>query len=360
MSRVCDDGATTSMHMHSCYMSPHLPNTRKLKHCTLVSIVQPGSVGAHATGYCSTDHGDTSEVQWHQSIVHRPGGRLPVMCIAGDVAGFKHVQLELFRAAAQDLLARLAPDLLAHLLAIFRAYARVPPTADQHQLHVGGMAQHGHSSVATSDPDHVTGMAGGVSSAVLVKGTGVRRAGREQDHSAVVMAADGAAAPEAFSPAQNVSGLLSASALSQMGFEPIAAVTQPRQSLVSFSDMASPASFSSAHSPPGRPTRPSQLPTILSMVPIEDVPAGSVSPSVHLTGQETPRSIASVRAQAGQMQQQMVQDARHGHLVVLQPQQTVQQSSHVLVMQGSVQLEGCAVNTQLAPGLLWPHPSRRS
>ncbi|MCJ1297915.1 hypothetical protein MMC08_000704 [Hypocenomyce scalaris] len=285
------------------------------------------------------------------------------MCIAGDVAGFKHVQLELFRAAAQDLLARLAPDLLAHLLAIFKAYTRLPTSADQHQRHVGGMAQHGHSSVATSDADHMTGMAGGVSSAVLVKGTGVGGAGRHQEHSAAVVAADLAAAPEAFSPAdlaQPVSGLLSTSALSQMGFEPIAAVTQPRHSLVSFSDMASPASFSSAHFPPGRPTRPSQLPTILSMVPIEDIPAGSVSPPVHLTGQETPRSFASVRAQAGQMQQQMVQDARHGHLVVLQPQQTVQQSSHVLVMQGSVQLEGCAVNGQLAPGLFWPHPSRRS
>ena len=34
MSRVCVDGATTSMHMHICYMSPHLPNTRKLKFST--------------------------------------------------------------------------------------------------------------------------------------------------------------------------------------------------------------------------------------------------------------------------------------------------------------------------------------
>ena len=61
---------------------------------------------------------------------------------------------------------------------------------------------------------------------------------------------------------------------------------------------------------------------------------------------------AGALGQAGHMQQQIRQDARHGHLVVLQPQQTVQQTSHVLVMQGSISLEGCAVNSQLVPGYL--------
>ncbi|KAL0021928.1 hypothetical protein WJX79_007439 [Trebouxia sp. C0005] len=142
---------------------------------------------------------------------------------SGDVTGFKHVQLELYRSAAQDLLARLAPDLIAQLLAIFRAHARLPAL-------------------------------------------------------------------------------------------------------------------------------PPQLPTILSMGPSVDLMVEGTSAPGVTVGQETPRSLASVRAQAGHMQQQIRQDARHGHLVVLQPQQTVQQTSHVLVMQGSVSLEGCAVNSQLAPG----------
>ncbi|KAL0054880.1 hypothetical protein WJX82_003714 [Trebouxia sp. C0006] len=143
---------------------------------------------------------------------------------SGDVTGFKHVQLELYRSAAQDLLARLAPDLTAQLLAIVRAHARLPALSDHPQLPV--------------------------------------------------------------------------------------AVAQPRPSQVSFSDMASPASFSSAHFPTVRPSRPPQLPTILSMGPSVDLMVEGTSPPGVTVGQETPRSIAS----------------------------------------GSVSLEGCAVNSQLAPG----------
>ncbi len=247
---------------------------------------------------------------------------------AGNVVGFKHVQLELFRSAAQDLLARLAPDLLAQLLAIFRAHTRLP-----------AFSLHSHPAVSPA-----AGPAG--SAAAEARG---------QVPSAVTMAADLAAAAGASSaddPTVGTSAVLSPSGFSQMDLIPLSPIAQPRPSMVSFSELGSPVSFSSAHFPIGCSSRPSQLPTILSLLPTVEIPTGDVIPPVAVVGQETPRSIASVRAQAGQMQQQIGQDARHAHLVVLQALQTVQQTSHVLVMQGSVKLEGRSVNSQLAPGVL--------
>ena len=278
---------------------------------------------------------------------------LPVdsLSTAGDVTGFKHVQLELYRSAGQDLLTRLAPDLTAQLLAIFRAHARLPVLSDNPQPAVGLAARHAGSSEAASGFDPVTGKHTSFQSAEPYQSPAVATASMEQ----AGMTVDLAAATQASALGDSglgAFGLLSLSALSQMDFEPIAAVAQPRPSQVSFPDMASPASFSSAHFPTVRPSRPPQLPTILSMGPSVDLMVEGTSPPGVTIGQETPRSIASVRAQAGHMQQQISQDARHGHLVVLQPQQTVQQTSHVLVMQGSVSLEGCAVNSQLAPGEL--------
>ena len=274
---------------------------------------------------------------------------------AGDVTGFKHVQLELYRSAAQDLLARLAPDLTAQLLAIFRAHARLPALSDHPQPAVGLAARHAGSAVAASAFDPVTGKQTSFQSAEPYQSPAMATASMGQAPPVGEMTADLAAAAQASALGDSglgASGLLPPSALSQMDFEPIAAVAQPRPSVVSFSDMASPASFSSVHFPTVRPSRPLQLPTILSMGPSVDLMVEGTSPPGVTISQETPRSIASVRAQAGHMQQQISQDARHGHLVVLQPQQTVQQTSHVLVMQGSVSLEGCAVNSQLAPGEL--------
>ena len=275
---------------------------------------------------------------------------LPIDSIstAGDVTGFKHVQLELYRSAAQDLLARLAPDLTAQLLAIFRAHARLP---DRPQPAVGLADRRAGSNVAAAAFNPVTDKHTSFQSAEPFQSSAVATASMGQALPVGGMTADLAAAAQASALGDSglgASGLLFPSALSQMDFEPIAAVAQPRPSQVSFLDMASPASFSSVHFPTVRPSRPPQLPTILSMGPSIE---GTLPPGVTI-GQETPRSIASVRAQAGHMQQQISQDARHGHLVVLQPQQTVQQTSHVLVMQGSVSLEGCAVNSQLAPGQL--------
>ena len=274
---------------------------------------------------------------------------------AGDVTGFKHVQLELYRSAAQDLLARLAPDLTAQLLAIFKAYARLPALSDCPQPALGLAARHAGSDVAASGFDPVTDKHTGFQSAEPFHSPAMATANMGQAPTVRRMTADLAAATQASALGDSglgASGLLSPSALSQMDFEPIAAVAQPRPSQVSFSDIASPASFSSVHFPTVRPSRPPQLPTILSMGPSVDLMVEGTSPPAVTVGQETPRSIASVRAQAGHMQQQIRQDARHGHLVVLQPQQTVQQTSHVLVMQGSISLEGCAVNSQLAPGEL--------
>lgn len=292
----------------------------------------------------------------HNWLRNRTHG-LPVdsLSTAGDVTGFKHVQLELYRSAAQDLLARLAPDLTAQLLAIFRAYARLPALSDHPQPAVGLTARHAGSAVAASGFDPVTDKHTSFQSAEPFQTPAVAIASMGQAPPVGGMTADLAAATQASALGDSglgASGLLSPSALSQMDFEPIAAVAQPRPSLVSFSDMASPASFSSVHFPTVRPSRPPQLPSILSMGPTVGLLGEDTSPSVVTMGQETPRSIASVRAQAGHMQQQIRQDARHGHLVVLQPQQTVQQTSHVLVMQGSISLEGCAVNSQLVPGYL--------
>ncbi|KAL0035986.1 hypothetical protein WJX77_010179 [Trebouxia sp. C0004] len=272
---------------------------------------------------------------------------------SGDVAGFKHVQLEMYRSAAQDMLARLAPDLTAQLLVIFRAYARLPALSDHPQPAVGLAAGHAGSDVSVSAFHPVTDKHTGSQSAEPFQSPAVPTASVGQAPPAGGMTAASAAAaqPSALGDSGlGASGLLSPSALSQMDFESIAAVARPRPSLVSFSDMASPASFSGLHFPTVRPSRAPQLPTIMTMGPIADLSMGDTSPPVVTMGQETPRSIASVRAQAGHMQQQIRQDARHGHLVVLQPQQTVQQTSHVLVMQGSISLEGCAVNSQLTPG----------
>ncbi|KAA6425638.1 MAG: salt overly sensitive 1 [Trebouxia sp. A1-2] len=272
---------------------------------------------------------------------------------SGDVTGFKHVQLELYRSAAQDLLARLAPDLIAQLLAIFRAHARLPALSDHPQPAVGLAARHAGSNVAASISDPVSDKHTGFHNAEPFQFPAVATASIGQASQEGRMTADLAAAAQASALGDSglgASGLLSRPALSQMEFDPIAAVAQSRPSQVSFSDMASPASFSSVHFPTVRPSRPPQLPTILSMGPSVDLMVEGTSAPGVTVGQETPRSLASVRAQAGHMQQQIRQDARHGHLVVLQPQQTVQQTSHVLVMQGSVSLEGCAVNSQLAPG----------
>ena len=255
------------------------------------------------------------------------------------MAGFKHVQLELFRQAAQDLLASFAPDLAAQLLSIFRAYVKQPAKAMSAAIALpGNQAALGDEAVADGElPTLIT------------------------------TATDSAAAAEACALGNadtSASGLLSLAGRSQAELSQIA-VSQVKPSTISFPDtfatpllhgesannmsqlLRSPNSFSSAHIPSARPSRLSLQPAALSG---EDNLVGGMPSAVLPVGQESPRSIASVRAQAWNMQQQMEQDAKHGHLVVLQPQETVQQTSHVLVMKGSVRLEGCPVNTQLVPG----------
>ena len=280
---------------------------------------------------------------------------------AGDVPGFKHVQLELMRAAAQDLLTRLAPELTAQLQAIFRVHTRQP--AFSAGSHAPASPAAGPASSALPD----IGFAPGIDVHSVVADTGV--AANADMHTGLHAAAlssmgqtPSAAALAATTqpllhgdPASSTSGALFATTLSHVGFEPLPSLPQPRASIVSFTEMASPQSFSSAHFPTGRPSRLSQLPTIRSMVPTVDIPTGEVSPPVVVAGQETPRSMASVRVQAEQMLQQVGQDAKHGHLLVLQPMQTVLHSSHVLVMRGALKLEGRTLNSQLAPGVMQQH-----
>lgn len=269
--------------------------------------------------------------------------------VAGNIAGFKHVQLELYRQAAQDLLARLAPDLAAQLLTIFKALSKQPALAATDAPTIPSMQQQSGSTV----PDCTVPESIAAASAVPAS---------------VTIAADSAAAAEASFPLgdgiPSTYGLSYPAALSQVDLSATAAVetkfltisfsdtfTLPLLSGANASDMTqslrSPGSFSSAHIPTERPSRLSLLPSAL---PIEGSLAGSTGPSVAAAVQHSPRGTASVRAQAWQMQQQIEQDAKHAHLVVLQPQEAVQHSSHVLVMRGSVKLEGCPVNNQLLPG----------
>ena len=269
-------------------------------------------------------------------------------------AGFKHVQLELFRQAGQDLLARLAPDLAAQLLIIFRAHSRQPAPAPAA----------GDVDTVASKYEQSANTATGQDQAATDGHPSARSA-----HASVVMAA-GMAIPalddgrsglmtlEIPSQAELSQGSDVQSQLATANFSD--AYTLP---LLDENDRAHPfhsaASFSSAHIPTERPSGPSQLPTDAS---IGGDPAGTVAPAAR---QETTRSFVSVRAQASQMQQQIEQDAKHGHLVVLQPQDTLHYSSHVLVMKGSIKLEGCPVNTQVVSGkhclkipqLLFPLPA---
>lgn len=261
-------------------------------------------------------------------------------------AGFKHVQLELFRQAGQDLLARLAPDLAAQLIIIFRAHSRQPAPASAPAA----------CDVDTSGSKYEQSQTANTATVQDQAATEGHPSARSA-HMSVTMAAG------MTGPASNDGrlGLLTTEVLSQAELFQVSDVqahlATPNVSdaytlpLLDGNDLAPPfrppASFSSAHIPTERPARPSQLPTDAS---IEGNPAGSVAPAAPPASQETTRSIASVRAQASQMQQQIEQDVKHGHLVVLQPQETVQCSSHVLVMKGSIKLEGCPVNTQLVPG----------
>ena len=267
---------------------------------------------------------------------------------AGNLAGFKHVQLELFRQAGQDLLARLAPDLAAHLLTIFRAHSRqaapVPAATDVNAL------ANGHDQSSNTAGLQHQALPGGYPDAHLL--------------ATPVNAAAGIAAPALDDGSSAAAALLSSEIPSQAELSQVSDV-QAQLATADFSDaytlplldgndraqpFRSAASFSSAHIPTERPSRPSQLPTDVSL---GGNPAGSVASAVPAVSQETTRSSASVRAQAFQMQQQIEQDAKHGHLVVLQPQETVQYSSHMLVMKGSIKLEGCPVNTQLVSGQLY-------
>lgn len=260
---------------------------------------------------------------------------------AGSLAGFKHVQLELFRQAGQDLLARLAPDLATQLLTIFRAHSRQAASA---------------STPAAGDVNTIASSYKQSANTATLQDQAATECypSARSAHTSVITAA-GMAGPALD---DGRSGLLTPEIPSQAELSQVSDV-QAQLATADFSDaytlplldgndtaqpFRSAASFSSAHIPTERPSRPSQLPTDAS---IGGNAAGNVAPAA---SQETTRSSASIRVQASQMQQQIEQDAKHGHLVVLQPQETVQCSSHVLVMKGSIKLEGGPVNTQLVSG----------
>ena len=244
------------------------------------------------------------------------------------------MQLEIFRQAAQDLLARLAPDLAAQLLSIFRAHSKQPASAGPQSANI---------PTAASQPDST-----------------VPHGHHTAPEDVVINSAAAVTSPKLGAGGCSASGVASAAQASQSAPSQSDAI-HPKSSTVNFAEtitlpllqagavsdmsqsMRSAGSFSSAHIPTDRPSRLSLLPTAL---PLED----GMPSAVPAVGQENPRSIASVRAQAWQIQQQMEQDAKHAHLVVLQPQEIVQFSSHVLVMKGSVKLDGSPVSTQLVPG----------
>ena len=248
------------------------------------------------------------------------------------------MQLELFRQAGQDLLARLAPDLAAQLLMIFRAHSRQSAPAPAADVDTIASCYEQPANTSTFQDQAAT------------EGQPSARSAQTS-----VITAAGMAGPALH---DDRSGLLTPEIPSQAELSQVSYI-QSQLATAIFSDAStlplldgndraqpsrSAASFSSAHIPIERPSRPSQLP---ADVAIEGSPAGGVAPAA---SQESTRSVASVRAQASQVQQQIEQDAKHSHLVVLQSQESVQYSSHVLVMQGSIKLEGCPVTTQLVSG----------
>ena len=116
---------------------------------------------------------------------------------------------------------------------------------------------------------------------------------------------------------------------------------------------------SAAVIPNRRTSRFNQLPTVLSNVPMEQLPFEPLSPVATLVSkageQGFPMTSAAIRAQAWQLQQQLLQDMKLGRVVMLSMGETMQQASHCVVLQGSVKLQGQPIVGNSASGIVVCH-----
>ena len=233
------------------------------------------------------------------------------------------MELELHRLAAQEVLQRLAPDLTAQISAILRAYSRTTPTQPPTALDTALTYPDAVSSQPPYPPD----------TAPTPTQDAVRLHSSSASPAVLPSALDG--------QVLLTMGLVATNSL---------AAEDSQQQLLS--DVAQ---LSSTAVPNRRTSRFNQLPTVLSNVPMDQLPFEPLSPNAAPMGeaaeQAQPMSSASVRAQAWQLQQQLLQDMKQGRLVMLSAGETVQQAAHCIVLQGSVKLAGQPLTGATAPGM---------
>lgn len=240
------------------------------------------------------------------------------------------MQLELYRLAAQEVLQRIAPDLTALISAILRTYARFSPVSVntdtiQDASHFTDASAAALTAFQPKKPPSTAGQS--IESVGFVNGM---TAQAEQQQ----MLDEGAQTGTAGGNVLSVDSLAAEDSQQQL----LGASAQMSSSMMSHR----------------RTSRFSQLPSVLSDVPIAQLPFEPMSPNAQPLGEAEvplPVSAASVRAQAWQLQQQLVQDMKQGRLVMLGVGETMQQASHCTVLQGSVTLRGQNVSGATAPGM---------
>lgn len=251
------------------------------------------------------------------------------------------MQLELYRLAAQEFLQRFAPDLTAIISAILRTYTRSSPSTAGTMRHATPAADAAAAPLSASQQDLLAAMPlQGIES--MGSGTSADAAaqGEQQQFLASGMQVGSGAQPN-----RRTSRFDQASAVSFDGL----VAEDSQQELLGNNDQ-----MSSSLVPNRRTSKFNQLPTVLSNVPMEQLPFEPLSPDAQPVAtaveQALPMTTASVRAQAWQLQQQLVQEMKQGRLVMLGAGETMQLASHCVVLQGSVKLQGQPMSGGTAPG----------
>lgn len=200
--------------------------------------------------------------------------------------------------AAQEVLQRLAPDLTAQISAILRAYSKPQPSL-------------------TSAP---------VAAATLATGKP-------------------SVTSQAKSPAAGPHHISFAATLTQADSIP----AEDSQAL-----LLMPSAHVSSENTHRRGILHTHLPTVSSNVPMEQLDTYTLAEAAEAAttqGQMPVTSPASLRAQAMQLQQQLLQEVKQGRLVMLGAAETLQQTSYFVVMKGSIRLQGQPITGALAPGV---------
>ena len=258
--------------------------------------------------------------------------------------GHKEVQLELYRLAAQEVLQRLAPDLTAQISAILRTYSRSLADSDQRMPDSAPASVHHavlYPKLAVAfDRNAAEGSHMGSTDGAHMGGTDGAHMG----------SAAGAHMGSTAVPTRRVSNVDQAV---PGGFDGLAA-EDSQQELLGINTQSS-----TTVVPNRRTSRFNQLPTVLSNIPMEQLPFEPLSPNAALVSkaaeQGLPVTSASIRAQAWQLQQQLLQDMKQGRLVMLSVGETMQQASHCVVLHGGVKLEGQPIVGNSASGMAAYH-----